>query len=343
MGVIKSKVRYKDLYLVTGRVPHYREMVKLGGILLKIMIEDLGVREAVKRFGDPNWFQALATFLGMEWYTSGSTTVTFKALKEAAEKEELEISFLGGKGREALNTIEEIRKKELNEKLETVSRLTAKADNALLQDSYELYFHGIVYGEGEFVVINQGMNPNVKVARRYHWDSKLVKEFSNLREPTRFLGLNLLEDKGTQKLILDSVSDQLKKLYKEMLQLNYKIKKLYSDLPNYLKPPRKIDYSTLEKATTVKDFKEFLLIKGVGPSLLRALAFATALIYGNQLLWERPGEFALAHGTKSGKPYYVNRKLMLEHYQFLKELLERFPAEHRRKLARRLVKTINFT
>ncbi len=71
-----------DLYLVHGKVPHYREMVTLARYILKLLIEDFGLDETVRRFSNAAWFQCLASILGMEWYTSGSTTVVFKALKK---------------------------------------------------------------------------------------------------------------------------------------------------------------------------------------------------------------------------------------------------------------------
>ena len=46
----------------------------------------------------------------------------------------------------------------------------AKVDSAAVQDGFELYLHGfIVTDDGEWVVVQQGMNGERRQARRYHW------------------------------------------------------------------------------------------------------------------------------------------------------------------------------
>lgn len=51
---------------------------------------------------------------------------------------------------------------------------------------------------------------------------------------------------------------------------------------------------------------------------MRGLAYIGALLYGSRLSWKDPVKFVYAFGTKSGKPYYVNRKAMIEAAEFLK-------------------------
>jgi uncharacterized protein len=54
--------------------------------------------------------------------------------------------------------------------------LSAKVDNALVQDGYQLYHHAFMFTEnGEWAVVQQGMNDSF--ARRYHWLSDQVKSF----------------------------------------------------------------------------------------------------------------------------------------------------------------------
>ena len=58
------------------------------------------------------------------------------------------------------------------------SRLIAKVDSAALQDGFDLYLHGfIVTDEGDWVVVQQGMNGERRQARRYHWLSEGLKSF----------------------------------------------------------------------------------------------------------------------------------------------------------------------
>jgi hypothetical protein len=56
--------------------------------------------------------------------------------------------------------------------------LVAKVDSAAVQDGFELYLHGfIVTDDGQWVVVQQGMNGERRQARRYHWLSESLKDF----------------------------------------------------------------------------------------------------------------------------------------------------------------------
>ena len=62
--------------------------------------------------------------------------------------------------------------------LAKASRLVAKVDSAAVQDGFELYLHGfIVADDGSWVVVQQGMNEDLRQARRYHWLSAGLKSF----------------------------------------------------------------------------------------------------------------------------------------------------------------------
>src|SRR5438874_172760 len=57
-------------------------------------------------------------------------------------------------------------------------RVVAKVDSAAVQDGYDLYLHGfIVTADGAWTVVQQGMNPGRKQARRYHWLSEGLTSF----------------------------------------------------------------------------------------------------------------------------------------------------------------------
>ena len=58
------------------------------------------------------------------------------------------------------------------------SRLVAKVDSAAVQDGFDLYLHGfIVTDDGKWVVVQQGMKGEAKLARRYHWLSEGLTSF----------------------------------------------------------------------------------------------------------------------------------------------------------------------
>ncbi len=48
--------------------------------------------------------------------------------------------------------------------------MSAKVDNAAIQDGFNLYHHFILFDDnGHWTIIQQGLNKTNKMARRYHW------------------------------------------------------------------------------------------------------------------------------------------------------------------------------
>lgn len=63
-------------------------------------------------------------------------------------------------------------------KLKYASKMAAKVDNTAIQAGYQLYHHMFFVSErGEWTVVQQGVNPEAKTARRYHWLSSRVNSF----------------------------------------------------------------------------------------------------------------------------------------------------------------------
>ncbi len=59
------------------------------------------------------------------------------------------------------------------------SRLAAKVDNNAIVDGFQIYLHGFILSqEGEWAIVQQGMNEETRLARRYHWHSATVKDFT---------------------------------------------------------------------------------------------------------------------------------------------------------------------
>lgn len=89
----------------------------------------------------------------------------------------------GGKGRTSRKTPEEIERvghlveREAHE-LVYASWMAAKVDAAGLQDGYQIYHHTFIFNrEGTWCVVQQGMNTETRLARRYHWLSEGVEDF----------------------------------------------------------------------------------------------------------------------------------------------------------------------
>jgi len=88
-----------------------------------------------------------------------------------------------GRGKESRKTPDELRivaeRRNLDgDALVRTSRLTAKIDNNCIADGFQIYLHSfIVAANGEWVVVQQGMNDASGFARRYHWHSASVRDF----------------------------------------------------------------------------------------------------------------------------------------------------------------------
>ncbi|MGZ5501595.1 MAG: DUF763 domain-containing protein, partial [Nitrososphaeraceae archaeon] len=134
-----------------------------------------------KRISDPLWFQAFGCVLGFDWHSSGLTTVVTGILKQSIDPENHVISISGGKGRNSTKPKYEIPQlAEKNHNLSTkeinnllyARKMSAKRDNAAIQDGFTLYYHVIFFDEnGNWTIIQQGLNGKYKMARRYHWIS----------------------------------------------------------------------------------------------------------------------------------------------------------------------------
>ncbi|MGE5138761.1 MAG: DUF763 domain-containing protein, partial [Rudaea sp.] len=92
------------------------------------------------------------------------------------------------------------------------SRLTARIDNNAIADGFQIYLHTMVLSaQGEWAVIQQGMNEANGVARRYHWHSTEVRDFTS--EPhTGIVG----EHQGT---IMNLVDGKAKEAQSAMLDI----------------------------------------------------------------------------------------------------------------------------
>src|SRR5207248_11207256 len=201
-----------DLPLHGGRVPKWlaQRMTKLGAAITEVIIRDYGTSAFLSRLSDPFWFQALGAVMGMDWHSSGVTTSVMGALKRglAPIASELGIYVCGGRGRFSRNTPNELRsicyRRGLDaDALVRTSRLTARIDNNAIADGFQIYLHSfVVTSDGEWAVVQQGLNDKSGMARRYHWHSASVKDFPNLIvEPhTGIVG----ENQGTIMNLVDA-------------------------------------------------------------------------------------------------------------------------------------------
>src|ERR1041385_514342 len=176
-----------DLPLHGGRVPPWlAELItKLGTAITEAIIYDYGTSAFLSRLSDPFWFQAFGSVMGMDWHSSGITTSVMGALKRglASRADELGLYICGGRGRFSRNTPNELLQLSTRhgfdgDRLVRTSRLTARIDNNAIADGFQIYLHSFVLArDGEWAVVQQGLNDQSGMARRYHWHSASVKDF----------------------------------------------------------------------------------------------------------------------------------------------------------------------
>lgn len=282
-------------------------MVKLADCIVAIIIDEFGEKELLNRLSDPIFFQALSNVLGFDWNSSGSTTVLTAVLKEVVNSKDYGIKVAGGKGINALKTPEEI--KTLADKVDAdpnelirISRLSAKIDNVALQDGYDLYHHAIFFTKDRWCVVQQGMNVNLRMARRYHLNDLDHQNIISQRIEKEVLNLISEKSEECKKTILDIVRD--------------------GDFKRF-RLPKKVDWKALEKAYNLQPetFEELLLVRGIGKGAIRALALIAELVYNARYDRTDPAKYCFALGGKDGVPYPVDVKTYDEVIDFLRNIL----------------------
>jgi hypothetical protein len=308
-----------DLPLHYGTVPRWlaERMSLLGGAIVEAIVAEYGRSALLQRMSDPFWFQSLGCVLGMDWHSSGITTSVMNALKKAVNlrSADLGLYVCGGRGKSSLGTPAELlqvaEKTGLNgNELVRCSRLSAKVDNTAVQDGFQLYLHSFVVSkEGEWTVIQQGMNPVEKMARRYHWLSSSLPSFTedphtSVCGVNRGLILNLTDKAAapTKSGILQLVKEHPCRLMREaalILPAHHEVtaadvnmKRLGAAL-------------VLAHRTNVADMESLLLLEGVGPRTLQSLTLVSEVIHGTPSRFSDPARFSFAHGGKDGHPFPV--------------------------------------
>ncbi len=320
----------------------FEKMKRLAGLIVEVVVLEFGAKEVLRRVADPYWFQALGCTLGFDWHSSGLTTTTCAALKDGIKNREKELGLFiaGGKGKTALQTPREIEaagsKFALERHLEGLketSRLVAKVDNTALQDGFDLYHHCIFFTEeGDWSVVQQGMDENSRWARRYHWLGEGLEDF--VSEPHHavccdyrqdsILNLVARESEENRRASVLLSRENPEKFLKEWSKIKEHEASL--DLPRHHPLPQgKRLSASLYKAFLEQpaDFRSLLTVSGVGPQTVRALSLLAELTFGAPPSHRDPVRYSFAHGGKDGHPYPVNRETYDQSIQVLQEAVSR--------------------
>jgi hypothetical protein len=326
-----------DLPLHGGRVPQWlaTRMTKLGTAITETIVHNYGTSAFLSRLSDPFWFQAFGAVMGMDWHSSGITTSVMGALKRglASRSDEVGLYICGGRGRFSRNTPYELRS--LADKrgfdgdaLVRTSRLTARVDNNAIADGFQIYLHSfVVSADGEWAVVQQGLNDRNGMARRYHWHSASVKDF--VQEPhSAIVGEN-------QGIIMNLVDVDAKPAQRAMLELAHEKPDVALNAARYLRMPdhhevkeRNVDLNRLGAVLAVAyerglhDFAELLLLEKLGPRTLQSLALVAEVVHGAPTRFADPARFAFAHGGKDRHPFPVPLKTYDESLNFLRTSLD---------------------
>jgi hypothetical protein len=370
-----------DLPLHTGHVPLWlaQRMASLGRVIIEAIAHHYGRDEVLRRLAHPFWFQSFGAVMGMDWHSSGITTSVMGALKRGLRplESELGLYVCGGRGRHSRRTPAELalvgdRTGLDAAPLARASRLVAKVDSAALQDGYALYLHSFVVSvDGRWCVVQQGMNPMSRTARRYHWLSERVTSFVDsphqaIEGPAHGTIVNLADVRAARsraaslELVRAGPERTLGVLRRsrDATQMNLD---LFAGLPApcedapvsaphaashpHLQMPAHHDVrvsdvvlkrlqGTLIAAAEAgpRDFEELLLLPGVGERTVASLAFVAEIVHGTVARFSDPARFSLAHGGKDGHPFPVPLHVYDQTICVLKDALKRARLGNRERL-----------
>ena len=330
-----------DLPLHNGRVPSWlgQRMALLGAVIAEAIVHHYGRDEFLRRLAHPFWFQSFGAVMGMDWHSSGITTSVIGALKRGLGpmSSELGIYVCGGKGSHSRRTPHELmaigeRTGFDGEALAKASRLVAKVDSAAVQDGFDLYLHGfIVTADGQWAVVQQGMNGDSGMARRYHWLSeglgsfvdaphsaidgenqgKIINLTDRRAEGSRIGQLDLLQNLGPDRIVREvSILEGRSAPPPDQLFLPHLVMPSHHDVR-----PQDVILRRLHGALAAAancgpaDFADLLLVPGVGARTVQSLAMVAEVIHGAPCRFADPARFSFAHGGKDRHPYPVPTKV----------------------------------
>lgn len=336
-----------DLPLHGGRVPRWlaERMTRLGTAITESILLQYGRPELLSRLSDPFWFQALGCVMGMDWHSSGITTSVVGALKRGLNPRahELGIYICGGRGRHSRKTPDELRaigeRTGLDgDRLARTSRLTARIDNNAIADGFQLYLHSFILSrEGEWAVVQQGMNGAGGTARRYHWHSPSVRDFT-CRPHTGIVG----EHQGTIMNLVDAQAgparDALVAIARQPPENVLREARALRAPPHHDVRAENVDLNRLGAVLAaayereLRDFASLLLVENLGPRTLQSLALIAEVVHGTPTRFSDPARFSFALGGKDGHPFPVPLKTYDESIAVLRSALDAARAGDSEKL-----------
>jgi hypothetical protein len=311
-------------------------MTSLGTAIAEAVVHHYGRAAFLARLSDPCWFQAFGSVMGMDWHSSGITTSVMSALKKGLNPRagELGIYVCGGRGRQSLKTPDELRliadQVGMNgDALVRTSRLTARVDNNAVADGFQIYLHSfVVTADAEWAIVQQGMNPASRLARRYHWHSPNVKNFTSdphaaIVGASEGIIQNLVDARAqpARDALLAIASDDPARTVDTVRRLEMPAR--HDVRASDVHARRLGAVLALAHERELRDFAELLLVEQLGPRTLQSLALVAEVVHGTPTRFEDPARFSFAHGGKDGHPFPVPLKVYDESLGVLRRALDR--------------------
>ncbi|MEA3282719.1 MAG: DUF763 domain-containing protein, partial [Euryarchaeota archaeon] len=207
-----------------------------------------------------------------------------------------------------------------------------------MQDGYQLYHHCFIFTEnGDWAVVQQGMNNDARYARRYHWLSSDLKRFvcephlgiccDQVGVEGEVLDMAARVSEETRKTSIDLVKDDPDHLMRYFRsdasqKTLFDFDALSPTVPPVTPPtPRPAPSFTMSAHHPVlgcdlgkgggkvlknayelqpESYEEVVSLAGMGAAKVRTLALVSDLIFGTEPSWQDPATYSFAHGGRTG-------------------------------------------
>ncbi|MEI9973914.1 MAG: DUF763 domain-containing protein [Ignavibacteriota bacterium] len=323
-----------DLPLHGGRVPAWLadRMTQLGTAIVESILLHYGRSAFLSRLSDPYWFQALGSVMGIVGaHHLGNRSVETRAQSARAGTRTVRLRW-------ARAAFQDRRRRNCGrlrkpggldgEALVRTSRLTAKIDNNCIADGFQIYLHSfIVAANGEWAIVQQGLNDASGLARRYHWHSANVRDF--VADPHtgiagRVSGHNPesggcagRRTRGAGGMAHEHPDTTLQEVRKLVMPRHHDVRATDVDLKR-LGAVLAVAYER-----DLKSFADLLLVENLGPRTLQTLAMVAEVVHGTPVRFSDPARFAFALGGKDGHPFPVPLKTYDESIGVLRQSIEK--------------------
>jgi hypothetical protein len=181
------------------------------------------------------------------------------------------------------------------------------------------------------------MNEASRLARRYHWHSAAVRDFTS--DPhTAIVGppagtiRNLVDRRArpAQEALLAIAMADPATTVAEVRRLE--MPRRHDVRASDVNEKRLGAVLALAHERDLRDFASFLLLEQLGPRTLQSLALVAEVVHGTPTRFDDPARFSFAHGGKDGHPFPVPLQVYDESIVVLRRALDGARLGHSDKL-----------